>query len=402
MRKMLLAGTLVWTVFASGPVFGQTSVGVRGTWSEPAHASGAFRNMEELFPSRRISIGERVMPLREPSRPFSFSYLHQGRTNDLNDLAVNTHGTGLLILRENRILYERYDQSATPDSRLLSFSMGKSFVSSLIGIALQDGAIRSLDDRIDNYLPEVKGGAYAGASIRDVLEMSSGTAFQEVYADKKSGIARFIALLNRNQGGLYDYARNFKRARKAGVKFNYASADSEVLGALLAKATGKRLADYMSERLWKPMGAEGEARWLLDQPGDAGRELAAGGLLIRLRDYARFGYLAAHDGMVDGRQVLPKGWIAQATRPQRPQVDHGKLGIGTLGYGYQWWSIPGPDRAFMAEGIHGQYLMVNPELHLVVVKTSSWPVPWNEQLSGETFAFFEALTEKIRNLQPTD
>lgn len=396
MKRAFATGVLMLAMIGAGGAGAQESVGARGTWGDPAHAPGAFHNMEEIFPSRRIAPGAKPLSLKAPTGPLAFTYAYKGKTRNLEDFAAATRTSGLLILHGDQILHERYYMGSAPDSRFISFSVGKSFVSSLIGVALSEGKIRSLDDRMIDYLPELKGGAYETATIKDVLEMSSGTSFDEEYTDAKSGIGGFIGLFDANKGGLYDYARQFKAARAPGTKFNYASADTEVLGALLAKATGVRPADYMSEKLWRPMGAEAEARWLLDQPGDAGHELAAGGLLITLRDYARFGYLAAHDGAVDGRQVLPKGWIALATQPQRPQVQYGKLGDGPLGYGYQWWLIPGPDRAFTGEGIYGQFLMVNPELDLVVVKTSAWTAAWDDPMAEETFAMFDALSAQVR------
>lgn len=396
MKRLLLAGAMALATITASPAMAQESVGGRGTWGDPAHSAGAFHNMEELFPSRRIATGDHVMALRDPAAPFAARYSFRGKSFDLDQFAANTRTTGLLILHGDQILYERYDAGSDSGSRFISFSVGKSFVSSLIGIAVSEGKIRSLDDRADAYLPELKGGAYEAVTIRQILQMSSGTAFNEEYTDATSGIGGFIARFDANQGGLYDYSRQFKSARKPGTKFNYASADTEILGALLAKATGMRLADYMTQKLWKPMGAEAEARWVLDQPGDAGRELAAGGLLVRLRDYARFGRLVAHDGAIDGRQVLPKGWIAEATTPQSPQVGYGKLSEGPLGYGYQWWLIPGPDHAFTGEGIYGQFLMVNPALDLVMVKTSAWPAAWDGPMAEETFALFQALSEQVR------
>lgn len=396
MSRKIAAGAMALALMAAGGAGAQERVGVRGTWGEPANAPGAFHNMEELFPSRRIAPPAAALPLKEPTAPLAFTYTYNGKTKTLEDFAADTRTSGLLILRGDQILHERYYMGASPDSRFISFSVGKSFVSTLIGIALAEGKIRSLDDRMIDYLPDLKGGAYEKTTIKDVLEMSSGTEFDEEYTSAKSGIAGFLGRFDANQGGLYDYSRQFKSAHAPGAKFNYASADTEILGALLAKATGVRPADYMTEKLWKPMGAEAEARWILDQPGDAGREVAAGGLVIRLRDYARFGYLAAHDGMVGGRQVLPKGWIALATQPQRPQVQYGKLGDGPLGYGYQWWLIPGADRAFTGEGIYGQFLMVNPQLDLVVVKTSAWTAAWDDPMALETFAMFEALGASLR------
>lgn len=399
MKRTFAAGVMTLAMLAmlgAGAAAAQESVGVRGTWGAPAHAPGAFHNMEELFPSRRIAPAATPLALKEPAGPLGFTYSYQGKTKTLEDFAAATRTSGLLVLHGDQILHERYYMGSTPDSRFVSFSVGKSFVSTLIGIALSEGKIRSLDDKMIDYLPDLKGGAYETTTIKDVLEMSSGTEFDEEYTSPKSGIAGFLGRFDANQGGLYDYSRQFKAARAPGAKFNYASADTEILGALLTKATGVRPADYMTEKLWKPMGAEAEARWILDQPGDAGREVAAGGLLIRLRDYARFGYLAAHDGAAGGRQVLPKGWIALATQPQRPQVQYGKLGDGPLGYGYQWWLIPGADRAFTGEGIYGQFLMVNPELDLVVVKTSAWTAAWDDPMALETFAMFDALSAQVR------
>lgn len=396
MKRTFAAGVMTLAILGAGAAAAQESVGVRGTWGAPAHAPGAFHNMEELFPSRRIAPAATPLALKEPAGPLAFTYSYQGKTKTLEDFAAATRTSGLLVLHGDQILHERYYMGAAPDSRFVSFSVGKSFVSTLIGIALSEGKIRSLDDKMIDYLPDLKGGAYETTTIKDVLEMSSGTEFDEEYTSPKSGIAGFLGRFDANQGGLYDYSRQFKAARAPGAKFNYASADTEILGALLTKATGVRPADYMTEKLWKPMGAEAEARWILDQPGDAGREVAAGGLLIRLRDYARFGYLAAHDGAAGGRQVLPKGWIALATQPQRPQVQYGKLGDGPLGYGYQWWLIPGADRAFTGEGIYGQFLMVNPELDLVVVKTSAWTAAWDDPMALETFAMFDALSAQVR------
>ena len=257
--------------------------------------------------------------------------------------------------------------------------------------------IASVEDPVVKYLPEVKGSAYGVARIRDLLQMSSGTSYSEEYEDADSDIQQYVSLLNRRQGGIYAFARSFKSARPPGQKFYYASTDTEVLGALIARATGKSLSAYMSEKLWKPIGAGAPARWGIDQPGSAGREMAAGGLLIQLRDFGRFGLLFANGGKVQGKQILPEGWVEQATRPGSPQVDYGKLQPDyALGYGYQWWCLPGPHRSFTAQGIHGQFVLVDPVEHVVVVKLSNWEHAWEDPKEAETYAFFSAVVAALR------
>ena len=269
-------------------------------------------------------------------------------------------------------------------------------MSTLVGLATGEGMIQSLDDKISKYLPEVKGSAYEAATVRQVLEMSSGTSYSEEYEDPKSDIAGFAATVSRNRGGLYDFCRSFKAARPPGHEFYYATCDTEVLGTLIARVTGMPLSAYMAAKLWKPLGAEAAARWLLDQPGAAGREMAGGGLQVRLRDYGRFGLLFANRGEWHGRQLLPAGWMEEATRPHDPQVEYGRLVPGyPLGYGYQWWLFPGEHRAFTAQGIHGQFIMVDPVEKVVVVKLSSWQRAWEDDKEQETYAFFAAVVEAL-------
>jgi CubicO group peptidase (beta-lactamase class C family) len=247
------------------------------------------------------------------------------------------------------------------------------------------------------YLPELKGSAYEAATVKQVLQMASGTSFSEEYENKDSGIATFAAIVARSQGGLYDFARSFKGAYPPGQRFYYATTNTEVLGALVARVTGRTLSAYLAEKLWQPLGAEAPARWILDQPGSAGREVAGGGLQVRLRDYGRFGLLYANLGRWHGAQLLPAGWVEAATRPADPYVDYGKLEPGyALGYGYQWWCLPGANHRFTAQGIHGQFILVDPVEKLVVVKLSSWLHAWEDRKEAETYAFFEAVADAVR------
>ena len=380
------------------PVFDAgDSVPGRTTWALGESPAATYRNLPEILPSRRIAAPATASTLVAPSAPFEVGYTFEGKHYSIAEFPARTDTTGLLILKGNHILFEGYYQGADSQDQFLSFSTGKSFVSTLVALAIGDGKIASIEDPVIKYLPEVAGSAYEKARIKDVLQMSSGTSYSEEYEDPKSDIATYIATINANVGGVYDFARSFKPVRPPGQKFYYASMDTEVLGALVARVTGRSLAAYMSEKLWKPIGAEAPARWVIDQPGAAGREMAAGGLLMRLRDYGRFGLLFANGGRVNGQQLLPAGWAETATRPQSPQVDYGKLDPGyALGYGYQWWCLPGPHHRFTAQGIHGQFVLVDPVEHVVMVKLSSWAHAWEETKEAETYALFEAVTAAFK------
>lgn len=373
-------------------------VGTRATWMSPKFNPASFQNIEEVFPSRRVAAStNQVTPLLASSKAFAPSYEFNGKTLTADDFIASNFVSGLLILHGQKILYERYALGSDPATRFISFSMGKSVVSTLVGEAVADGKIASIEDPVMKYLPDVAGGAYEKATIRNVLEMSSGTSFDESQATAESDLARFIGVLARNQGGLYDFAKSFKAVREPGVKFNYASADTEVLGALVAKATGEPLANYLSRKVWQPMGAEADARWVLDAPGGAGREAAAGGISARLRDYGRFGLMFLHNGKIDGRQVVPADWVAVATKPQSPHTQIGQLGTNSpRGYGYQWWLPPGSDGVYMAVGIHGQYIFVDQKRDLVIVKTAAWPTPGGSKaLVEETLAFHAGVAAQI-------
>jgi CubicO group peptidase (beta-lactamase class C family) len=369
--------------------------GAAGMFTTP-NTAVTYRNMEEIYPTRRVAAGGAASILLSGT-PLEIRYQYGDATHSIADFVQRTDTTGLLILKGDTVLFEGYYQGADSEDLFMSFSAGKSFVSTLVGIALGEGKIKSLDDPIITYLPELKRSAYETATIKQVLQMATGTSFSEEYENGKSDIAKYAAIIARSQGGLYDFARSFKGVEKPGTRFYYATANTEILGALIARVTGRPISEYMSEKLWRPLGAEAPARWVLDQPGSAGREVAGGALQVRLRDYGRFGLLFANLGQWRGRQLLPAGWVEQATRPADPYVDFGKLEPNyPLGYGYQWWCLPGPNHRFAAEGIHGQFVMVDPVEHLVVVKLSSWKRPWEDDKESETYTFFAAVADAVK------
>jgi CubicO group peptidase (beta-lactamase class C family) len=194
-------------------------------------------------------------------------------------------------------------------------------------------------------------------------------------------------------GSFDDVARTFPSRRPPGQQFEYVSNDTQVLGMLARRLSGRSLAQLTEELLWRPLGAEGDAFWITDSTGV---EMAFGGFNATLRDYGRFGLLYARDGVVDGAAVLPAGWVEAATIPRGAHVDYGKLHEGyELGYGYQWWLLPDPGHPFTAQGIHGQFVLVHRPLDLVMVKTSNWAESWSEALEAETYAAFRAIVATL-------
>jgi CubicO group peptidase (beta-lactamase class C family) len=306
----------------------------------------------------------------------------------LVDAFMDAHpNTGLLVLKGDTVLAERYQYGRTAQNRFESASVAKTVLGMLIGIAVSEGKIKSLDDKAGEYVPDLKGHPYGETSIRDLLTMSSGIAFQEFDTSTRNEGRRLInnTIFQKTEGGA-DAVKEFnRREAPAGTHFNYASADSEVLGLVLAKATGQPVATYLSEKIWQPMGAEANATWLVDK---GGYEATYCCLNATLRDFARFGMLLANSGALDGKQIIPAGWVKAATTPQAP---HLRAGVATQwnGYGYQTWILgdadpregrkPSESRFFAAFGLRGQAIFVDPLTKLVVVHTAVWAGDGNEQ-----------------------
>jgi CubicO group peptidase (beta-lactamase class C family) len=310
-----------------------------------------------------------------------------------------TKAQAVLFAVGDSVLLERYAAGADASTRFLSFSITKSIVSTLIGIAVGEGLIGTLDDKIVRYLPEVAGSAYEKASIRDLLTMSSGSSFSEAYENPQSDIAAFIGVVNRSEGGLYDFARAYAPAKMPGKAFQYSSADTEILGELLRRVTKGPLAAYAGNKLWSKIGAEADALWMLD--GANGAEIAAGGFAARARDFVRFGAFVADNGRVGDQQVLPVAWLGEATAPQRSYAGYGKVLQGSeLGYGYLWWLRPQPQRMFLAMGIFGQFILIEPASHSVMVVLSAWDKPFEFAHYQETFELFDSLVKSRQAIRP--
>ncbi len=403
-RKIALPGLLLaaLSVAGAGAALGaDPEPGLplsRGNILEPARHVEAFRNMDRVFPYHVIHRGGPVAEIPRAERALEVSYDWNGGRHMLDDLLARTRTQGLLVIKNGHIVSERYFNGADGNTRFTSWSVAKSFTSTLVGLAIADRKIAGVDAPITRYLPELKRSGYNGVTIKDILEMSSGVDFTEEYTNPKSDVEIMWRRTMVDESERFDdFARGLGRKEKPGRRFYYRSVDTGVLGLLVRRVTGKPLADYLSERIWQPLGTESDATWLTDRPGPDGMEAAFCCINATLRDYGRFALLFLGNGKWNGRQILPTAWIGQATRSHDPQVQPGHLMPGYwLGYGYQWWTFPGPARAFTGQGIYFQFLYVNPRDNLVIVKTSAFDTDWDDELESETYAAFGAIAAALR------
>jgi CubicO group peptidase (beta-lactamase class C family) len=360
----------------------------------PSCIVGSYRHYGDIFESRPVHKQGEPSALSNGEPVTDVSYDVRNSTYKLDDYFSRSHTAGIIVLKNGRIVFERYLLGADEHSLFNSQSIGKSFTSTLVGFAIGDGLIRSVDDPISDYVPELKGSGYEGVPIKAVLQMSSGVDW-----DDDSDLLRMSnESMRLNTTPTIEFARNVKRSGNPFDKFNYAGVNAVALGWMVSRVSGKTLSDYLSEKLWRPLGMESDASWVTDGKGPTANEIANGGLNVTLRDYARFGLFMSHNGVWQGKQLLPPSWVAEATRPDRPQVAFGKLYSGyKLGYQYQWWAFPGPDHAFEGKGTRGQFLYVNPAEDLVIVVTSAWPTYWDDTLEEHTYAVFAAFSAALRH-----
>jgi CubicO group peptidase (beta-lactamase class C family) len=362
----------------------------------PDLAVSTFRHIDRLFPTRTIAHGDHVRPLPPAARPLTrIEFESRGKHWDLDDYLAVNRVAGLLVLKEGRVALELYQYGNTPTTRWMSMSVAKSITSTLIGAAIQDGAIHSIDDPVTRYVPRLAGSAYDGVSIRDILMMSSGVRWNETYTDPKSDRRRLLeAQIAQKPGQAMELMASLPRAAPPGTVNNYNTGETLVAGEVLHQALKRSLSDYLSEKIWKPAGMESDATWWLDSPN--GVEIAGSGFSATLRDYARFGQFVLEGGRIDGRDVLAPGWVQEAGSPQKLQ------GGKKLQYGYYWWvvtptpSTPDPQGAFSAVGIFGQYVYVNPKERVVVVVWSAQSKPEGMDIV-DNLDFFGAVTAALRN-----
>src|SRR5262249_33982959 len=279
-----------------------------------------------------------------------------------------TDTTGLLILKDDKLVFERYWRGNTAATPWTAWSVSKSFTSALVGIAIHEGSIASIEDPVTKYVPELRGSAYDGVRIKDVLQMSSGASWSEDYSDSDSDVNRFGRTFALG-GSLDAFVSTLKREHPPGTFNRYNSMDAQVLGMILRRVTRTSEADYLQEKLWLPLGMEYDAFWVTD---DEDVEFAAGGLSATLRDLAKLGRLYLDGGRWNGTEVLPADWVHVSVTPDAPHLMPGKRASAdsAWGYGFQWW-VPDNSGAFSAVGIYNQFVYVNPALHLVIAKSSA-------------------------------
>ncbi|MCU1500402.1 MAG: beta-lactamase [Acidimicrobiales bacterium] len=355
------------------------------TWS-PAEQAAGYRRIEDVAPVHVIKRGKRVHPLphaKGPEPTIAFSAGGKDYTTDSLMKALNI--SGLLVLKDGKIVLERYGLGRTEQDRWISFSVAKSVTSTLAGAAVKDGAIKSLDDPVTRYIPELAGGAYDGVSVKNLLTMSSGVKWSEDYADQNSDVARYtLDPIVAGKHPVVSYMSRLPREAAPGAKFLYKTGETDLAGILVERATGKTLADYASEKIWKPYGMERDGVWMLDP---AGHERGGCCISMTLRDYARVGQF-----MLDGGAgALPDGWIEQATHKRVETVAPGRAGGG---YGYFWW-IDGPSD-YSARGIFGQMIYISPAQRTVIVVNSAAARATSAEATVISRAFVAATLAAVR------
>ena len=356
-----------------------------------------FRSIDQMFETIPVPAGEEVWELPRAEAALNFSYEFKGDTIPAAAFADRTYTNALLILKEGAIVLEAYYNFSREDTRFLSMSTAKSITSTLIGMALADGDIESLDDPIVAYVPELERSGYDGVTIRQALMMRSGVAWDERYDfEQQTPMARLHhGAIVENRFRFRDAALDLIREHGPGEVFNYSTVETAVLGWVLERATGMSLPEYMSERWWKPGGMEADGYWLADGPPGVGRAVNGMGFNAVLRDYGRIGLMMLNGGEANGVRLLPSGWVEAATarEPVREPIGDAPQPLerpGTRGYQYQWWTYPGPD-AYAAIGLQGQFIYIDPNTETVVVKLSYFP-PGNDEAAAESEAFFRAVS----------
>jgi len=336
-----------------------------------------FRNWASLYPTREIRAGSYQLELPRNEVDFSdLRYTVADQSFSIDYFMLHNHVGGLLVIKNGSIKLERYGLGNTEDSLWVSYSMSKSATSMLLGAAIQDGYIASVDDKVTDYLPRLKGSSYDEASLKDVLQMASGVEWDEDYGDPNSDVATYPS------GEVIELLRflgNKERVAEPGDVFNYNTGETDLVGAIVRAAIGNNLATYIENKIWQPFGMESDANWATH--GNGGER---GGCCMNatLRDYGRIGMFAMNGGvLIDGTRVVPQGWMQESTTSSK----------GNAGYGYLWWLLEGP--AFQAIGIYGQGIYINPETETVIAVLSAWTTATGREYSAHRAALYRAFDE---------
>lgn len=355
-----------------------------------------LHHVDELgFRLDSVRRGGPVTELARPRRPFRVRYQFEGKWYGLDDYFRRNHVTGFLVLADSQIVTERYLHDATAASRFVSQSVGKSIVSILVGAAVDRGLIGSVGDPIVKYLPELAESGYRDATVEHVLQMATGVAYSENYRDSTSGAAQIGAALVSGTPSLRAFVASMRPTEaKPGTRFEYQSVNTQALGLLVERVTGKRLNEFAAEALWSKLGAEADAYFYESRKQP---EICAFACFnATIRDYGRVGLMMMRGGLAGGERVISEEWVRRSTTARAPFLTPDSVPGGRPGYGYQWWLPAGRPGTFEAVGIYGQSIFVDPSRRLVIVQTSAWPEPiGNRALRGEQAAVREAIAKQV-------
>lgn len=349
-------------------------------WTIPQR-DAAFRALDRiplLAKANVIEAGDKVYPLPKGA-PITIA-------TNVDTYMKGQRTAGLVIVQDGKIRMEKYGLGFDGLGRWTSFSVAKSFTSTLVGAAVQDGFIKSLDDKVTMYIPDLRGSAYDDVSVRQLLTMTSGVKWNEDYSDRNSDVAIFSD--HKAEPGVdvtVSYMRKLSREAPAGSKWVYKTGETNLIGVLVSSATKKKLSDYLSEKIWAPYGMEQDASWLT---GSSGHEVSGCCVQASTRDFARFGLFILNGGQIKGQSILPSDWIKQATTKQA------ETGEPSGGYGYQWWT--NNDGSYAAQGIFGQGVFIDPKRKLVIASNSNWPKATDPATVGQQRkAFYRAVQAAV-------
>ena len=340
-----------------------------------------FRKMEQLTPTHTVRHGPKVKLLPAGKPLPALAWTHGDKPQTLEGYMADNHVAGVMVLQDGKVRLERYGLGYSAKGRWTSFSVAKSFTSTLAGAAIRDGHIKSVEDPIVRYLPELKGSAYDGVNVRQLLTMTSGVKWNEDYTDPNSDVvAAGHVKPPAGQDPVLYYMAKLPREAASGTKWLYKTGETNLIGVLVKRAVGKPLADYLQEKVWKPYGMAQDAAWIT---ADNGQEFGGFGISVSLADYARFGQFV----LEGGPGVVPPGWYQQAGSKQAD------IGTPGYGYGYQWWTRD--DGAFDGRGIFGQMIHVDAKRKLVVVINSDWPTATGKELSLARIDLLKAIDTAV-------
>ena len=325
-----------------------------------------YQNAEKILPTNKIASGKNKYPLKKAVKDLSgFSFKYKDTIRTLEDFIKTTRVVGIMIIRNDTILYERYEQGNSPSTKWIDFSVAKSITSLLYGAAIQDGYIKSLDDFVPKYMPEFSNTVYDSVSLKNLLQMHSGVAWNDDTRSRESDLMK-IGSLDKEKGwpAVIEYISKLKLAAPPGRRFNYNTAETTMAGIILSRTVGKSLSEYLSEKIWKPFGMHDEANWIRGRTNNV--EIGGCCVSATLKDHALLGMFTMKNGVgMDGKSQLPETWMKESITPTRSY----------RGYGYYWWLHPG---RYFASGAFGQQVEVDPSSKTVVAIHSYWPIAFDD------------------------